>query len=72
MSGEGLPDLEGEVGRVSESLASAFDDLVLVVHAFEPTGMDRVAGVGDDPAPVAPESAQGPDLPEVVPDHAPS
>src|SRR4051812_14170788 len=46
---EGAFDLQDEVGVVAEAVRLALDDLDLVVDAFEPAGVDRIAAVIDDP-----------------------
>ena len=54
---KGAFDLEDEVGIVPEAIGLTFDDLDLVVHAFEAGGVDRVAAVVEDPRFVTPEVA---------------
>ena len=45
---EGGFDLEDEVGIIAEAVGLTFDDLDAVVHALEPSGVDRVASMIDD------------------------
>ena len=47
-SGEGGADSEEEVFVVAESVGHAFDDLDLVVDAFQQAGMERPAAVRQD------------------------
>jgi hypothetical protein len=48
-SGEGSPDLEEEVGVVSEAVGHAFDDLDLVVDAFDAVRAQGKLAVRQDP-----------------------
>ena len=45
---EGAFDLQDEVGVVPKAVGLPFDDLDLVVDAFKPAGVDRVAAVVHD------------------------
>jgi hypothetical protein len=45
---EGALDLQDEVGVVAKAVRLPLDDLDLVVDAFEPAGVDRIAAVVQD------------------------
>src|SRR6185437_9091549 len=49
-SGESLSDLEEEIGVVAEAVGHAFDDLDLVVDAFQDAGVHWVMAVAEDAA----------------------
>lgn len=56
-SGEGIFDFEEEVFGVSVSVCHAFDDLDLVVDAFEDAGIEGEPSGGEDPPEVGFELA---------------